>query len=76
MLLIRRIGGVVLAVIGGFILVGPLQVLIGGLHGAHSADERHGILDAMIYQFTLGGVLILFGAYFITKKPRKSDAAH
>ncbi len=69
-LLIRRIGGVIIMLAGGYFLIGPLEILIGGTHGA-AQDEtvRHHILDAMIYQLTLGGVLILFGSYFLIRKP-------
>jgi hypothetical protein len=71
-LLIRRIGGIVLMLAGAYFLIGPFEILIGGTHGAaENSDVRHHILDAMIYQLTLGGVLILFGSYFLLKTPPK-----
>jgi drug/metabolite transporter (DMT)-like permease len=79
--LMRRLGGVALLLIGVAFLVGPIQVLFGGTHGAaQDPKARHAILDAMIYQLTLGGVVMLFGAYFLTVKPKtnttaKTDAA-
>jgi hypothetical protein len=75
-LLFRRLGGVALLIIGVFFLIGPIGVLIGGTHGAaQDAKMRHAILDAMIYQLTLGGVLMLFGSYFLLRKPStKPDA--
>ena len=76
--LMRRLFGVVLLLVGAYFLIGPIQVLIGGTHGASQDPKlRHQILDAMIYQLTLGGVVMLFGAYFLTKTPKtaKTDAA-
>jgi drug/metabolite transporter (DMT)-like permease len=69
---LRRAGGVLLILIGVALLAGPVQALFGGVQ-AHNADERHAILDAMIYQLTLGGVLALFGAFFLSTKPRKAE---
>jgi hypothetical protein len=68
---VRRLIGVLLLIVGAFVLIGPIQVLIGGTHGAAQDPKmRHAILDAMIYQLTLGGVVMLFGAYFLTTKPK------
>ena len=70
--LVRRLGGIAPCCWPvALVLIGPLRVFIGGTHGA-ALDEkmRHAILDAMIYQMTLGGVLVLFEApMFLTKKP-------
>jgi hypothetical protein len=75
-LLVRRLVGVALLIVGALFLVGPLQVLIGGAHGAAQDPKvRHQILDAMIYQLTLGGVVMLFGAYFLSKRPPATKAS-
>jgi hypothetical protein len=74
--LVRRLIGVTLLLVGAFVLIGPIQVLIGGTHGAAQDPKlRHQILDAMIYQLTLGGVVMLFGAYFLTTKPKQNLTA-
>ena len=69
--LVRRLIGVALLFVGAYVLIGPIRILIDGTHGAAQDPKmRHAILDAMIYQLTLGGVVMLFGAYFLTTKPK------
>jgi hypothetical protein len=67
-LLIRRIGGVVLMVAGFALLVGPVGVLIGGIH-VTAEKARDAVLDALIWQISVGVLLAVLGAYFLTKKP-------
>ncbi|HWE47930.1 MAG TPA: hypothetical protein VG407_18070 [Caulobacteraceae bacterium] len=78
-LLTRRIGGAVLLIIALVFLAGPVQRLMIGFHPTGPVKSREAYLDMMTYQLTLGGVLALFGAYFLTKKPQnptaKPDAA-
>jgi hypothetical protein len=68
-LLYRRLGGAALLIVALIFLAGPVQQLILGFHPTGPTKQREVFLDMMTYQLTLGGTLMLFGAYFLTKKP-------
>jgi drug/metabolite transporter (DMT)-like permease len=68
---LRRVGGVVLMVVGLLLVVGPLSYLLA----PHQAHEPK-VLGGLAYQATLGLFLLILGLYFLTRRPKKGPDNH
>jgi hypothetical protein len=69
--MLRRAGGVVLALIGLVFLAGPLSLIVFPQHGQ---DPK--ALGGIAYQATLGLFILLMGLYFLTRRPKKGPENH
>jgi hypothetical protein len=69
--ILRRVGGLILAVVGLVFLAGPLSLAVLPQHG-----QSPKVLGGAAYQGALGLFILLMGLYFLTRRPKKGPENH
>jgi hypothetical protein len=70
-IILRRVGGLVLSLVGLVFLAGPLSLMVLPQHG-----QGPKVLGGAAYQGTLGLFILIMGLYFLTRRPKKGPENH
>ncbi len=65
-MVIRKAGGVVLALIGLWVLAGPVSWFFERWTQAHPAHVDPKMVGSIASQLTIGGMMLVVGAYLLT----------
>jgi hypothetical protein len=74
-LTLRRVGGIVLVIVGVIFLAGPLVFTLWLAH-MKTAGIAPKMLSGLAYQGTLGLFILIMGLYFLTRRPKKGPENH
>ena len=74
-MLIRRVGGLALVILGALVLVGPVGFVVWTSR-MYTVGVGPKVLSDLAYTVSLGLMLVIMGLYFLTRRTMKAPEKH